>query len=382
MSDVISKSRARQIWLGAQGLSTAEPFGRGPKATKNAVEHLGYVQIDTISVIERSHHHILFTRIPSYQRSDLRQAQSRDKSVFEYWTHALSYVPTRDYRFFTRDMRRSRLEPHAWFRSVKKEELSKVMRLIREDGPISIRDIQDDILVDKDHEWGSRKPSKRALQLAFHRGDLTISERIGMLKKYELSQRHFAWDKPPKLPTELELTTYFLDRALRAQGLVSIDSICYMKAKLKPAMRDLISQRCKAGLLMPVQIKDFEGPAHWIRPEDFESPQVEMDGLVRFLSPFDPLTIQRPRLKSFFGHDHRFEAYVPKEKRVFGYFGLPVLLDQQIVAVLDLKADRANKKLLVQQWTWLEKKRPSSMKARIEAELDRFEKFQIDPKSS
>src|SRR5689334_17980551 len=96
----ITKSDARRLWLEAQRLTVAEPFGKGAEATRLAVEHLGYVQIDTIHVIERSHHHILFTRIPSYRREDLHRAQDVDKTVFEYWTHALAYVPTPDFRFF------------------------------------------------------------------------------------------------------------------------------------------------------------------------------------------------------------------------------------------------------------------------------------------
>ena len=96
----LTKLEARRIWLRAQRLDTSEPFGAGPQAVAAAVDHLGYVQIDTIHVIERCHHHILYSRIPAYARADLRQAQSVDKSVFEYWTHALSYVPAKDFRFF------------------------------------------------------------------------------------------------------------------------------------------------------------------------------------------------------------------------------------------------------------------------------------------
>ena len=96
----ISAASGRRIWLRAQRLDSESPFGSGPQAVRQAVEHLGYVQIDTINVIERSHHHILYTRAPRYKRTDLEQAQSLDKSVFEYWTHALAYVPTSDYRFF------------------------------------------------------------------------------------------------------------------------------------------------------------------------------------------------------------------------------------------------------------------------------------------
>ena len=146
------------------------PFGEGPPATAAAVEHLGYVQIDTINVIERCHHHILWSRIPAYRRADLRQAQSVDKSVFEYWTHALSYVPAKDLRFFIPAMKRHRREGHKWLSSVKPADVRKVMRLIRRDGALTIRDIDDDVLVDKEHLWASRKPSKRALQLAFYQG--------------------------------------------------------------------------------------------------------------------------------------------------------------------------------------------------------------------
>ena len=194
----LTKTQARRIWLHAQRLDTPAPFGEGPQATAAAVEHLGYVQIDTINVIERCHHHILWTRIPAYRRAHLHQAQSIDKSVFEYWTHALSYVPARDLRFFIPAMKRHAREGHKWFATVTPADLRKVMTLIRRDGALTIRDIDDDVLVEKEHLWASRKPSKRALQLAFYNGVLTISERNGMLKTYELMTRHFGWDKPPK----------------------------------------------------------------------------------------------------------------------------------------------------------------------------------------
>src|ERR1043165_9601641 len=101
----LSKAQERRIWLRAQRLDERAPFGSGPEATPAAVAHLGYVQIDTINVVERCHHQILYTRIPDYRREHLRQAQSVDKSVFEYWTHALAYIPSADMRFFVRAMR-------------------------------------------------------------------------------------------------------------------------------------------------------------------------------------------------------------------------------------------------------------------------------------
>src|SRR3984885_2165515 len=177
----LTKAEARRIWLRAQRLDSSVPFGDGPQAVAAAVEHLGYVQIDTINVIERSHHHILWSRIPAYRRADLRQAQSVDKSVFEYWTHALSYVPTKDLRFFMPAMKRHAREGHKWFASVTPADTRKVLRRVGREGARTIRDIDDDVLTEKEHLWASRKPSKRALQLAFYTGVLTVSERNGML---------------------------------------------------------------------------------------------------------------------------------------------------------------------------------------------------------
>jgi len=380
-SHPLSKAQARRIWLRAQRLDAREPFGAGPQATAAAVAHLGYVQIDTINVIERCHHHILWSRIPQYRRYDLSQAQSVDKSVFEYWTHALSYVPSADLRFFLPAMRRHRREGHRWLKSVAPGDLRKVMRLIRRDGALTIRDIDDDVLTEKEHLWASRKPSKRALQLAFYTGALTISERIGMLKTYELTERHFGWDKPPRPASVAETIAYRLDRALRAQGVVSLDSVCHLDAPSKPAVRRLVEARVRRGELVPLLLEDSPKLAHWARPEALAQQHAEPTGLVHILSPFDPLIIQRKRTELMFGYDHRFEAYVPKEKRKFGYFALPVLVGEEIVAAIDLKTDRRNKTLLMQKWSWVgtgaARAARRELKRRIEDELHRFQRFQL-----
>jgi uncharacterized protein YcaQ len=372
----LTNAQARRIWLRAQRLDSSAPFGDGPEATRAAVEHLGYVQIDTINVIERSHHHILYTRIPGYRREHLRQAQTVDKTVFEYWTHALSYLPAADLPFFAGAMKRYRKEPHPWYNGVQKEDVRKVVARIRRNGALTIRDIDDDVLVEKDHAWASRKPSKRALQLAFYSGVLTISERVGMLKTYELMERHFGWEERPKPASERATLDYLLDRALRAQGVVSLDSICFQDAKRKPAIRRLIEARVRRNELVPVAVDGAARLEHWARPEALDASD-PADALVHILSPFDPLVIQRKRLNLFFGYDHRFEAYVPKEKRVFGYFALPVLVGDDIVAAIDLKTDRAARKLLLQKWTWIGRGAAKLHKRRIEEELHRFERFQL-----
>jgi uncharacterized protein YcaQ len=290
-------------------------------------------------------------------------------------------VPSADFRFFIPDMRLHKREGHRWFATVRPADTRKVMRLLRE-GALTIRDIEDDVLTEKVHLWASRKPSKRALQLAFYCGMVTISERNGMLKTYQLMDRHFGWDTPPKPATTSEITAYLLDRALRSQGVVSLDSICHLDAPRKKQVAQLIAARVRRGELVAVALEGAGKHAHWATPEALAAHR-EPSELVHILSPFDPLIIQRRRTHLIFDYEHRFEAYVPKEKRKLGYFALPVLVGEDVVAALDLKTDRQKGKLQMQKWNWIGPGRRArgeartALKRRIEEELHRFERFQL-----
>lgn len=376
----MSQRDARRHWMDAQRLTVETPFGEGPGATRAAIEHLGYVQIDTINVVERCHHQILFTRIPAYRRADLHHAQAVDKSIFEYWTHALAYVPTRDFCYFLGEMKRERHTPQRWGRDVDRADYRRMLRRIRDDGPITIRDIDDDELVDKTHPWGSRKPSKAALQRGFWEGLLAVSMRSGMVKTYDLLDRHFGWTSPPRAATERQVLSYLLERAIRSQGIVSIASIVYGRRNIIGPMKDLVAARVKRRELVPVVIEGAEKVDHWIPAERLASANgadaAPDPDLVHILSPFDPLIIQRERTRRLFGYEHVFEAYVPREKRRFGYFTHPVLAGDRIVAVLDLKADRQERRLLVPSWHWIANP-DKGLRARLESALHRFEAFQL-----
>ncbi len=164
---------------------------------------------------------------------------------------------------------------------------------------------------------------------------------------------------------------------LRSQGVVSLDSVCHLDAGRKPAVRAIIESRVRRRLLVPVTVEGAEKIAHWIEPGLLDALPERTHDLVHILSPFDPLVIQRKRLKLFFDYEHRFEAYVPKEKRVLGYFALPVLVGDEIVAAVDIKADRARSKLLIQKWTWIGGGSKKAHKAEIDAALHRFEGLQF-----
>src|SRR6185369_2510900 len=148
------------------------------------------------------------------------------------------------------------------FSLVKPGDLRKVLGRIRRNGPLTIRDIDDDVLVEKIHEWASRKPSKRALQLAFFRGILTVSRREGMLKTYELTTRHFGWDRLPKAAPESERTADLLDRGLSAA-------------------------RVRRKELVPVAL-DGSRPAHWAAPGMLAAALAPAADIVHILTPFDP----------------------------------------------------------------------------------------------
>jgi uncharacterized protein YcaQ len=198
-----------------------------------------------------------------------------------------------------------------------------------------------------------------------------------MVKTYELFDRHFQWEKKPAPASERQVTAYTLDRALRAQGLVSLDSACHLDAPRKREVAALIAARVRRSELVPVAVEGAGRTLHWARPDALEPLPEPDETLIHILSPFDPLMIQRRRAQLLLDYAHVFEAYLPQEKRVYGYFGLPVLAGERVVAVIDLKADRAAGRLLMRQWSWRDGCESPALKAAIEEELQRFERFQL-----
>lgn len=357
--------RARAILLSSAGL-----IERAPRATVESITaQLGYVQIDTIYVVERAHHHILWSRMPNFRPLDLVHAQKNDKSVFEYWTHALSYIPSHDFKFFIRSMREFKRAPGNWYTEVTPAQCRALLKRIEKEGPISIDEI-DEEKKEKDHEWASKKPSKRVLQYLFYSGQLTISERVGMRKKYELTKRHFGWKELPKPASKFDEGAYMIDRALNSQGLVNLESITYLDKELKKEVAAELAKREKQNLIVPFG-------KYFTKPEVLEKKIKINPEQVHLLSPFDPLVIQRKRLKEFFDFDYLIECYVPAAKRKFGYYVLPILIGDQFVGRIDLKAHRDKKRLAIQSHHWENgfSKEKSRLNKLIDQKLHEYEQF-------
>lgn len=330
--------RLRRLALQAQGLLQQQPFGRGLTGARRAIGHLGYVQIDTISVVERAHHHVLRARVPNFTPS-MTQQLLLDGSIFEYWSHAAALLPMEDYRFSLHYKRMVRSGQSHWIRSRDRKLMADLKRRIRDEGPLRSRDIETKPLR-KGAGWWDWKPAKRALEQLFMEGDLMVKDRQGFQKTYDLTHRVLPQWVNTEVPTVDALAEHLLDQQLRCHAMVTLKGLTYLRRDpaLRHAMLSCVQAHQASGALEVVQLDSGEqlyGRAGFL---DQRIPRPS--NALRILSPFDNVLIQRPRLKSLFGYDYQIECYVPAAKRRFGYFCLPLLYRDHFVGLVDCKAHR------------------------------------------
>ena len=335
--------KLRRIALNQQGLLKADSFGRGKQAILRAIEHLGYVQIDTISVVERAHHHVLWSRVSNYQPKFLDQLV-KERKVFEYWFHAASWLPMRDYRFALPRMKKQNGE-RDWFESCDKKLVAHILQRVREEGPLLARDFEDTRKGKK--EWWDWKPAKQALEQLFMQGELMVSGRTGFQKVYDLPERVMPDWVDTRQPDVSEYAGYLIDTSLRAHGFATQKSISYLRKgkALREAIRDQLQLRIDEGSLVTVVVND--NSLVYADVDLLETRAPRSSATVRILSPFDNVVIQRERGRDVFDFDYQIECYVPGPKRQFGYFCLPVLYRDRLVGRIDCKAHRKQKNLAV-----------------------------------
>lgn len=339
----------RRLALHRQGLASAQPFGRGVAGTLRAIEHLGYVQIDTISVIERAHHHVLWSRVPAYRPAHLaRLLQTRQ--VFEYWFHAAAYLPMRDYRFALPRMAQVRRDGHMWFDDADPRLMHEIMAQVRAAGPQRLRDLgrlagesrapAGTVETTLAGAW-NWKPLRRALDTLFMRGELMICARQGMEKIYDLAERVLPADVDTRPPSIDEQALHLLDNGLRAHGIVTLPQVAHLRPgkPLRDSLRAQLAARVADGALRSLRLAD--GSEAFVECDALESLPRRLPVTIRLLSPFDNLVIHRERLAALFGFDYRLECYLPPHRRVHGYFCLPILWGERFIGRVDCKAHRA-----------------------------------------
>lgn len=331
----------QHITLESQGLTQTSPFGTGKNAVLNALEHLGYVQIDTLSIVERAHHHTLWTRIPDYQTAYL-ETLVEERKVFEYWFHAASYLPMKDFRYALPQMLKVK-ENESQYSNEDKKVMQYVMDTIRAEGQKKARDFENESK--KEGSWWNWKPAKVALERLFMQGELMICGRNGMEKMYDISERVLPETIDTTAPTPIEFAEYLVKTYLRAYGWTTFKQIMHLKSGelLKKNVHKVLESMLQEGSIRQINLEDF--PAIFVQGDLAEKVFQEANPSIRLLSPFDNSIIHRERIKQLFNFDFRLECYVPKEKREYGYFCLPILFGDTFIGRVDCKTHRKEKKL-------------------------------------
>ncbi|MCH2020288.1 winged helix-turn-helix domain-containing protein [Acinetobacter pittii] len=334
-------SSLKQLTLFNQGLGKTSRFAKGMDGTLQAIEHLGYVQIDTISVVERAHHHILWSRVPDYELSHLNSLVG-ERQIFEYWYHAASYLPMKDYRYALPAMMSVRNGESRYFNRGDQHLMNEILARVRAEGKIRLRDI------DKNNKkslgnWWNTGPGRRAFEQLYMQGDLMICERNGMEKVFDLTERCLPENIDLSMPALYEYAQYLFNNTLRAHGAFTWKQLVHLKKNdLKEIMRIVLKEQIDAGVVSVIKLEN--GQTLYVDVAAMEQ-KVSTDFGLKILSPFDNSLIHRDRLASLFEFDYRIECYVPAAKRVYGYFCLPILYQDELVGRVDCKAHRSIKEL-------------------------------------
>jgi uncharacterized protein YcaQ len=329
-------AKLRRHALAAQGLLKVAPFGRGRPGVHGAISHMGYVQIDTISVVERAHHHVLWSRVPNFRPDHVQQLMQR-REIFEYWSHAAAFLPMRDYRFSRPMMAAIKSgRRKAWGRRDKRLR-QDLLRRIEAEGPLRSRDVEDQR--GKGAGWWDWKPAKVALEQLYMEGDLMISARDGFQKTYDLPDRVLPVHVDRATPTMREFAEHLVAQQFRCHGLASMKGLTYLRrdAQLRQAVKTHIAEQLALGTIEQLSVAGelFVAPTGLLDKRTAPS-----QNRVKILSPFDNMVIQRDRVEKLFNFDYQIECYVPEAKRKYGYFCLPLLYRDGFIGRIDCKAHR------------------------------------------
>ncbi|HYJ81997.1 MAG TPA: winged helix-turn-helix domain-containing protein, partial [Allosphingosinicella sp.] len=368
----LSLAQARRIALAAQGFGRPRPKSAAAGDLRRTVARLGLHQIDSVNVLVRAHYLPAFSRLGAYDRGLLDRSawgRKRDRRLFEYWAHEASLVPLEMHPLLRWRMARAERGEIGWgslraYARERRPEADSILERIRAEGPLAASDFEEGRGKGGWWEWGE---TKRALEWLFWAGLIaTATRRPGFERVYDVTERVI----PPAVlaiptPDEADARRALVTHAAQALGIATeTDLRDYFRLKPEEA-RAAVAELAEEGILLPVEVEGWARTAYLHR--DARRPR-RISGQA-LLAPFDPLVWERGRTERLFGFRYRIEIYTPAEKRVHGYYVLPFLLDEALVARVDLKADRARSRLLVRRTT-LEPGAPAETGERLAAELE------------
>lgn len=366
----LSGAEARRIALAAQGFAEPPPAGRVDRRhIRRVVSAVGAIQMDSVNVLVRAHEMPAYSRLGPYPRGLLEaMAYGRPPELFEYWGHEASLLPLRLHPLLRWRMGKG----DAWGGMIRisrerPDYVASVLAEVAERGPIGSSELSDPGR--KRGPWWGWADGKRALEWLYWTGRLATAGRRNFERLYDLPERVI----PPEVlalptPSEGDAHRELVRLAARSLGVgTAADLADHFRLRV-PDARLRITELVAEGMLIPVRIEGWSQPAY-LDPEARLPRNIRAQAL---LSPFDPLVWFRPRVERLFGFHYRIEVYVPAPRRRWGYYVLPFLLGDRLVARADLKADRKASALLVKAAYLEDGEGPGEVAAGLSRELARL----------
>ena len=359
---VIPPRESRRILLAAQGLATPPATRSGPASVQRLIERLGFVQVDSINVLERAHHLILQTRLESYHHETLTRLLEKDRSLFEHWTHDASLIPTRWYEHWKPRFAKyaDRADRNAWWHERLGGDpaplLKRIHARVRVDGPLRGRDLEEERSEDGGGGWWNWHPGKAALEHLWRVGKISIAGRARFEKLYDLAERVHPEAHARSKPSIAEHLEWACHTALERLGVATSNEVAaFWKSIPNADARAWCDAAVTRGEIESVVLEDLDGkrrPAYATEASRRLARIEPWADELRLLCPFDPVIRDRQRLARRFAFDYRFEAFVPAAKRQFGYYVLPILHGERFIGRIDPKFDRATDTLIVRGPWW------------------------------
>ena len=379
---VLSNAIARRIFLARHGLADAPTGPATGPALAQLIDRIGFVQVDSITTVERAHHMILFARRPSYKPENLKPLLERDRALFEHWTHDASILPMALFPHwqhrFARDTHRLAGNWKSWFRDGYEAKFDEILNRIAAHGPVTSTDVGVGEARGKGG-WWDWHPSKTALEWLWRTGALSITRRDGFQKVYDLTERVIP-DHHRTATPDLQTTTHWAcDSALNHLGFATPTELAaYWNAVTIADARAWCRAELARGTLIEIAVQNADGtlrPAY-ARPEILQESPPEPPARIRILSPFDPALRDRNRAERLFGFRYRIEVFVPEPKRTYGYYVFPILEGANIIARIDMKSHRDGSTLKIRA-LWMEAglTLTQARRTKLDAELTRMARF-------
>jgi uncharacterized protein YcaQ len=358
VTDSLTKLQARRIALAAQGFTDRRHATPSMRTLERTVDRTGVLQVDSVNVLQRAHFMPLYSRMGPYDVDLLRRATTstgrRERTLVEYWAHVQALMPVELWPLMRHRMEHYRAERGKWGFTADATLEPRVRDAVRDRGPVTARDLEEELSTgprSREH-WGwNWSEARKVLDYLYLVGDVAIAGRNSQFEVvYDLPERVLpaaVLDAPT--PTPQEAVTELVRRAARSHGVASLACLAdYYRLRLQPApgaasAKVAVEELVEAGELAPVTVQGWKRQAYLHR--DARVPR--RVGARTLLSPFDPVVWERARAEALFDFFYRIEIYVPQDKRLHGYYVLPFLLGDRLVARVDLKADRATRRLLV-----------------------------------